>query len=93
MDEMVEYVTIYYVEDGCLVQRFTTLDGPCLIKERIVRCKDCRHFSERDMRDWRTQGHIGTSCVCERDEHVIEVEPDGFCAWGDKSSAPLRVVD
>lgn len=45
-----------------------------VMHERIVRCKDCKHFS-----NWDGFNEF-PSCV----RHRIAVEPDGFCAWGEK---------
>jgi hypothetical protein len=74
--EKVEYVVIYHVEDGYLV-------GDRL-KERVTRCRDCRFYSEREMRDFNTQKPIGTDCCCERNEHVVDADPDGFCSWAER---------
>lgn len=38
--------------------------------EPIVRCRDCKHFLEREF--------------CECGKFVFIVEPDGFCAWGER---------
>lgn len=42
----------------------------------IVRCKDCKHYRERM-----------NGCVKFGDEprdEYANVEPDGFCAWGER---------
>lgn len=47
-------------------------------KEEIVRCKDCSLCVEK-----------GYRLYCDRDAGGFpEVEPDGFCAWGER-----RAVD
>ena len=76
----VEYVAVYHIEDGKLVQRVSPYDdGP--IKEQIVRCRDCKFYYESELRNFKTQERIGTDCCCERNEHVVDAEPDGFCSW------------
>lgn len=44
----------------------------------IVRCRDCKYFTdgECDSEQWR--GYAGLRC---------EVEPDGFCAWGERTES------
>ena len=64
---MAEYV-VEYKDEGT----YTTC-----AKERIVRCRDCKH------------GIGGGLCALFAfqlgDGHIIpaDVEPDGFCAWGE----------
>ena len=42
------------------------------VHERIVRCRDCKHY------EWRE--HLGRS-YCHGE---YPTEPDGFCAWGER---------
>ena len=42
----------------------------------IVRCRDCAFFREKD---WRCTSYQWLNC-----DESPEVEPDGFCAWGDR---------
>lgn len=53
--------------------------------EEIVRCRDCKHY-EYDV--FRFGGCFEETPCCNRDwngEPVLaEVEPNGFCAWGEK---------
>ena len=53
--------------------------GDVLIqREEIVRCKDCKHYKDRN-------GAILPGTVCQRlGYYNFKVEPDGFCAWGKK---------
>lgn len=44
--------------------------------ERIVRCKDCKFASPRVFRN-------DTMHECYRLVHEFNVEPNGFCAWGE----------
>lgn len=43
--------------------------------KRIVRCRDCIHYSGED-------DEIYPKWCMEM--NVWEVEPDGFCAWGER---------
>lgn len=42
------------------------------IREKIVRCKDCR-FS------------LAHGNGCGRNQDIYDVEPDGFCKWGERN--------
>lgn len=44
-------------------------------KEKIVRCMDCRYYEPN------TYSHF----TCELLQY--HVEPDGFCAWGERRDA------
>lgn len=46
--------------------------GTCERRERIVRCRDCRRSFEERGELW-CRGIVGPP-----------VEPDGFCAWGER---------
>lgn len=47
-----------------------------LTDEEIVRCRDCRHYTEDEMEYYH---YCGSWCE--------QVEPDGFCAWGERRDA------
>ena len=49
-----------------------TFEDLWLMRERIVRCRDCRRSFEERGELW-CRGIIGPS-----------IEPDGFCAWGEE---------
>ena len=53
--------------DGGEVRRY-----PQEIRERIVRCRDCRRSFEERGELW-CRGIVGPP-----------IEPDGFCAWGEE---------
>lgn len=69
------YTATVQVNDDHIVRRVESLDDR---RERIVRCRDCEHG-------------MGDGGLCELfafplgDGHIIpaDVEPDGFCAWGE----------
>ena len=48
--------------------------GHWLTGEEIVRCRDCKEYRDCDATCHAWQWHNW--------ETAIEVEPDGFCAWG-----------
>lgn len=43
------------------------------VLERIVRCRDCKHYTEDEAEYYH---YCGSWCE--------QVEPDGFCAWGER---------
>lgn len=43
------------------------------LREEIVRCRDCKYYHEC----WD---------FCERLKPGMVVEPDGFCAWGERNA-------
>lgn len=58
-----------------LAQEFVE-NYPDALREEIVRCRDCRYFN-----------CLWTDCyVCKRNKENFMpfVEPDGFCAWGER---------
>lgn len=46
-----------------------------LLGEEIVRCRDCKHYTDDEMEYYHYCGQW-----CE------QVAPDGFCAWGERRS-------
>lgn len=58
--------------------KYDTLNGTfSQIKcEEIVRCRDCTFFRGKD---WRCTSYQWHNC-----DESPEVEPDGFCAWGER---------
>ena len=67
---------------------FAIRDGGGLeeCRERVVRCRDCKHAME-----YRSKSILGTELVTLTCSGPIQgaysegadVEPDGFCAWGE----------
>lgn len=43
------------------------------LKERVVRCRDCKHYTEDEAEYYH---YCGSWCE--------QVEPDGYCAWGER---------
>lgn len=44
------------------------------LREKIVRCSDCRHYKHNNFPR------------CDLYSIAHEVEPDGFCAWGERKN-------
>ena len=65
---MAEYVTVW-VDDLPDLKR----------GERIVRCRDCKHYAEHE---WIIATDV--SDVCHFFGDGVKVEPDGFCKWGER---------
>lgn len=64
----------YIVSDMSYYQQFSKC-------EEIVRCRDCKHYDP----------HLTEGGVCflpdgDGDFARWEVEPDGYCAWGERRS-------
>jgi len=51
----------------------------------VVRCRDCKHAFKTDSGLLDCTGPLTTSWDYYNDDFQInEVEPDGFCAWGER---------
>ena len=49
--------------------------------EPVVRCRDCKHYVHSELLG-------GDACDLQDDfneYHWLNVEPDGFCAWGERA--------
>lgn len=54
-------------------------------REEIVRCRDCKHYRFIDRSDiFQDDRHNDSFCLRFVDGKRMEVEPDGFCAWGER---------
>lgn len=54
-------------------------------REEIVRCRDCKHYYEVD--EYHPNGNYDRRCCKYFDSYDDEVEPDGFCKWGERRQA------
>lgn len=56
------------------------------VREQVVRCRDCEHIHEFDLSAFYDGSHEHDHYSCARllDPGCISVEPDGFCAWGER---------
>lgn len=66
-----------------VVENPSALSATWRVHERIVRCRDCKHYSEYE---WVMVTDV--SDVCHFFGDGVKVEPDGFCKWGER-----KVVD
>ena len=48
----------------------------------IVRCRDCRHYYEAE--EYHPQGNYKKLCCKHFFTFDDEVNPNGFCAWGER---------
>lgn len=67
--------------------------GMVLTSEPIVRCKDCKHFAPAGYKwdKYADNNAKHDSCIelsyCDYEYdyiHWFQVEPDNFCAWGER---------
>ena len=65
---MAEYICELPVEG---MVSFVSGNTTIPVYERIARCRDCKWF-DFDI------------CACKRSPLHMAVEPDGFCAWGER---------
>lgn len=53
----------------------------------IVRCRDCMHYRFVDRSDiFHDERHNDRFCLRFVDGKRMEVEPEGFCAWGERKN-------
>lgn len=50
------------------------------VHERIVRCRDCKHYSDHE---WIMVTDVSDVCHFWHGKPT-KVKPDGFCAWGER---------
>ena len=60
------------------------VEAPTLVqREEIVRCRECVHFdAKRDGCWWFS--HVERQSDYSWADEPSDVEPDGFCAWGER---------
>ena len=82
---MSEYVI--HVEDAKTLYVNTDIPFPldAYLREKIVRCRDCNHYYEAE--NYHPSGNCVMRCCKYFDTYNDEVEPDGFCAWGERRDA------
>ena len=73
---------------------YDTLNGTFSQKRReeIVRCRDCEYARIMRPLDWRTgkPSTVIEEWYCQwhsNPEGASDIEPDGFCAWGERRDA------
>lgn len=50
--------------------------------DELVRCRDCRHYYEAE--EYHPQGNYKKLCCKHFFTFDDEVNPNGFCAWGER---------
>lgn len=70
---MSEYIVDYPQFEHLSIHEFVLS-----FKEKIVRCRDCRYYVEEWNRKFRR-----STIYCDWLDGA-HVEPDGFCAWGER---------
>ena len=95
-EEMAEYI-IYWSGIGAELIELSKTTPPWLwpkrirekrLKERIVRCRDCKFAGalEGSTTMLNCMGRLATTWDYYNDEPQDNpVEPDGYCAWGERS--------
>lgn len=79
-----EYVLPCYEEAGLLwVQG---VHGKVGENQEVVRCRECEHADESEIGTLRCHGPLVNPWDYYLDEPSLgkEVEPDGYCAWGER---------
>ena len=74
---------------GCRETMGVGLYNMWLTEQRIVRCRDCRHYNEYHAKCHRAALVIFDDKTIWTDKSneclsVTDAEPDGFCAWGER---------
>ena len=52
------------------------------LREEIVRCRDCEHYEETEVRTWEFERRKMPTCG-RFASFLHGTRPDGFCAWGE----------
>ena len=53
------------------------------VRERIVRCRDCRYATDEGY-GCKHFSHYEQGASYRWEDVPADVEPDGFCAWGER---------
>lgn len=56
------------------------------IREEIVRCRDCKHFTPKGTHKFENRKTNADYCKYVRG-WMLQITPDGFCAWGERKDA------
>ena len=76
-------MTEYIVDFGSLAMLSRIVESENnRLGEPVVRCRDCVHYYEAE--EYHPQGNYDRRCCKYFDTYDDEVEPDGFCAWGER---------
>lgn len=75
---MSEYIVNFGDDKSSAFVRLAMAEVAChgaKLREEIVRCRDCKYYMHSS---WHR---------CDLHSIAHEVEPDGFCAWGERRDA------
>lgn len=65
--------------------------GAGFVREELARCRDCKHYRFKDRSHiFNDDRHNDSYCLRFVDGKRMEVEPDGFCAWGERRQSDER---
>ena len=56
---------------------------PISLKNVVVRCRDCKHFTPRGTDKFENGKTNMDYCTYIRG-WMLQITPDGFCAWGER---------
>lgn len=56
------------------------------MNREIVRCRDCKHFTPKGTHKFENGKVNADYCKYVRG-WMLQITPDGFCAWGDKKGS------
>lgn len=66
----------YIIEIPAYVPPFDPLARAATLGEEVVRCRDCKHYTDNEMEYYHYCGNW-----------YEQVDPNGFCAWGERRDA------
>ena len=52
-------------------------------REEIVRCRDCKHFTQKGTHKFENGKTNADYCTYVRG-WMLQITPDGFCKWGER---------
>lgn len=58
-------------------------EPPTGVKEQIVRCRDCRHFTPKGTHKFENGKVNADYCDYVRG-WMLQITPDGFCSWAER---------
>lgn len=56
------------------------------LQERIVRCRDCKHFTPKGTHKFENGKVNADYCEYVRG-WMLQITPDGFCSWAERRDA------
>lgn len=62
---------------------FVPVGGADKLREEIVRCRDCKHYTPQGAITFLDYSKNEAFCSYIR-AYKLQIGPDGFCAWGER---------